>query len=211
MNNLSSNLIVGITSGLVTALLVVAIRRLWMVVIVPWFEEIVYRDAKIEGTWYGSDADKPDVLQYVVSITRTGHAVTGTMMATSGRDKGLAWKFDGIFRNLILTASYGSVDRTRLDRGSMTLMLVRDGQLLKGKLAYYANQSHAIEESDIIFGKNALEFKDKETIRAVHHSPEKLHKLQSKQTSDPKPDENRKPSSENLKAVSGSTENETKA
>ncbi len=43
----------GIVGGVVTALLLLVFTRLWHSNITPWFENLTYRDAKIEGVWTG--------------------------------------------------------------------------------------------------------------------------------------------------------------
>ena len=44
---------VGIVSGLVTSLIIFVLQLGYIRVIHPWFEELVYRDLKIEGRWLG--------------------------------------------------------------------------------------------------------------------------------------------------------------
>lgn len=43
----------GVVGGVVTALLLLVFATLWKTNITPWFENITYRDAKIEGVWHG--------------------------------------------------------------------------------------------------------------------------------------------------------------
>lgn len=43
----------GVIGGVVTALLLLVFATLWKTNITPWFENIRYRDAKIEGVWHG--------------------------------------------------------------------------------------------------------------------------------------------------------------
>ena len=46
-------IIEGVIGGVVTALLLLLFTTLWKTNITPWFENITYRDAKIEGVWHG--------------------------------------------------------------------------------------------------------------------------------------------------------------
>lgn len=43
----------GVIGGIVTAILLLLFTTLWRTNITPWFENITYRDAKIEGVWHG--------------------------------------------------------------------------------------------------------------------------------------------------------------
>jgi hypothetical protein len=133
---------VGIVSGLVTALIIALFDQVWVKIINPWFEEKVYSDAKIEGRWesYCLDSTKCDL----VDIKRVGHKVIGTITTIVGPDKGKIYAFTGTFRNLILTATYISDNKSYLDRGSFTLMLIENGDMLKGHVAYYLDDKHEI-------------------------------------------------------------------
>jgi hypothetical protein len=143
MKELSLNLVLGVTSGLFTALLVLIIRGLWIKVLVPWFEELVYKDAKIEGQWFGYS----ETVEYSLTIERVGHKIRGQMTALTEIDKGRTWTVEGTFRNLILTAVYGATERTRIDRGGIVLMLEADGEVMSGQLAYYLGPKHAVKSS----------------------------------------------------------------
>ena len=46
---MTENIITGLVSGLVVILFVLVFRSFWNAVIVPWFEDRVYKDVKIEG------------------------------------------------------------------------------------------------------------------------------------------------------------------
>ncbi len=82
---MSENLVAGLVSGLIVTLLVVLFRSLWRDTIVPWTEDRVYKDIRIEGTWYslypaflsGAHASER---QEVISLDRHGHAVSGSIV-----------------------------------------------------------------------------------------------------------------------------------
>jgi hypothetical protein len=71
-------------------------------ILVPWFEERVYKDAQIEGKWFSLYPTTEEHRQETISLTRHGHAVTGTMICTAGFDEGEQYQLSGSFRNLIL-------------------------------------------------------------------------------------------------------------
>lgn len=133
---------IGIVSGLITTFLVVVMRELWLKVIQPWYEERVYKDAKIEGRWrtsYGSIDSKE-----IVELQRTGHSISGKITVVEGADQGTVYDMRGTFNNLLLTGSYVPVNRSYLDRGSFTLMLVTNGERLEGHTSYYLDGKHTV-------------------------------------------------------------------
>lgn len=137
---------VGIVSGLVTAALVLGIRNFYVKVALPWYEDRIYKDAKIEGKWKGEIVDTGEE---VVALKRTGHRITGNIVIVSGPDKGEVYEFAGEFRNLLLTLEYWSTRDGSLDRGTYTLMLTENGRKLSGQVAYYEDDKHKVYSGDV--------------------------------------------------------------
>jgi hypothetical protein len=69
----------GLIGGLVATFLTLVIRRMWLSIIVPWYEERVYHDAHFEGRWEGSesfsDTDPPLVDR--VKLVENGRKFVG--------------------------------------------------------------------------------------------------------------------------------------
>jgi hypothetical protein len=144
------NFIVGITSGLVVTLSVVVFRALWISKIVPWFEERVYKDAKIEGEWFSLYPTWSDLRQEMIFLIRHGHEVTGTIMCTKGQDEGEKYDIQGSFRNMILPLIYEVNDRTKTDRGTITLKAVENATRLEGVIGLYSNRTDSIRSSNVV-------------------------------------------------------------
>jgi hypothetical protein len=51
MNSFGVAILSGIVSGLIATFLALVARIYWSLAIVPWYEERIYRDARIEGKW----------------------------------------------------------------------------------------------------------------------------------------------------------------
>lgn len=122
-----------------------------MGLVIPWFEERIYKDIRIEGTWYSLYPQATDSRQEVVSIERHGHAITGTIICTSGSDSGEKYQIAGSFRNMLLPLTYESADSTKSDRGTITLQSVHNGERMVGKLAYYNTTEDAIATANIVW------------------------------------------------------------
>ncbi|MFH1415078.1 MAG: hypothetical protein ABIH89_03200 [Elusimicrobiota bacterium] len=82
--NMISALSVGIFSGLVTTLIVVVLRQIWVKMISPWFEDQVYKDAYIEGKWYARLRIDDDCWDEIWELKRIGHKTSGTLTAVTG-------------------------------------------------------------------------------------------------------------------------------
>ena len=144
MNNFGIAISSGIIGGLVTALIVVFFRHLWLTAVSPWYENLVYKDAAIEGEWMAIAKFRNNENTVKWTISRQGHNVTATLVGISGRNAGNVYKFTGQFRNLVLAGAYTSDNKRRLDRGTFTLRLERNGARFVGKCAYYDNEADEI-------------------------------------------------------------------
>lgn len=136
---------IGIISGLLTTFIVVVLQKLWVSAIEPWYEERIYKDAYIEGVWEGVYPELK--LKEIITLKRKSHCVEGVIAIVEGPDQGKTYEISGTFKNLILTASYNSVNRQSLDRGTYTLMLRNNGSKLEGYSAFYEDDT-----SKIIYG-----------------------------------------------------------
>jgi hypothetical protein len=160
---MQESIISGLISGITVTFLVVFARNFWISVITPWFEERVYKDAKIEGKWFGLYPTSLDLRQDVITLKRHGHSIKGTMTCTKskGGDEGDEYNVCGSFRNMLLPLTYESTDKKKTDRGSMTLACVRNGQRFKGKIALYNTIEDEISEAAILW------FRSKEDLEKV--------------------------------------------
>ncbi len=77
--------------------------------------------------------------------------MTGTIVCTEGEDTGEEYRIAGSFRNLILPLIYESSDRSKTDRGALTLKLIRNAERFEGKLAVYNTEEDAIGDVDVIW------------------------------------------------------------
>lgn len=146
---MSDPLLVGVVSGLVAtgifSFSVFFLSVVWRKIIEPWWENKLYKDARIDGEWLTKlEAKKTENDVEVVSIIQVGHAINGDIACTQGPDEGKKYKFKGTFRNQILTGHYWNTKKTSIDSGSFSLRLENDGARLKGYTSYYHDETHNI-------------------------------------------------------------------
>jgi hypothetical protein len=141
----------GLISGLVVTFIAILGRSVWAKVVVPWFEERVYKDAHIEGKWFSLYPESPRIRQEVINLERHGHQISGTMICINGGDKGEKYNLSGSFRNLILPLTYESTEKGKTDRGSLTLMCLANGEVLKGQIANYDTNHNTVQSAGVIW------------------------------------------------------------
>jgi hypothetical protein len=137
----------GILSALIATFLVFIGAKYWNAVIVPWYEDKVYKDIRIEGEWKTSGEENRHVFNEIAKVKQKAHRVWGEIIYKT-EDNVVEYEFEGEFKNLILTARYCVKGQNDLDRGTFTLMLKNNGKILKGFYAWYTDV-----ENDVLSGK----------------------------------------------------------
>jgi hypothetical protein len=144
MSTFTSSLLAGVVSGVIVSVIVFACRVQWLRVLQPWYENRLYKGAKIEGLW-STTINFPDNVAntFRIELQRVGYSVHGSVLCVSGYSEGETYEFSGTFKDLILTGSY-QVRGRGLERGPLTLMMIGGGLKLKGYLSYYDNDQHSV-------------------------------------------------------------------
>ena len=148
---MNDSIFAGLISGLLVTLGIVIFRAICRDTLIPWFENRVYKDIRVEGKWfsvYPTVIGKP---QETIRLKRHGHEIVGTIICNSGDDEGEEYCVKGSFRNLIMSLLYETRDTQKVDRGTITLRAVMNGQRMTGKIALYDDASDSIDEGDIIW------------------------------------------------------------
>ena len=126
----------GIVSGVLATFLVLICLSIWNKIIVPWYEDKVYKDIRIDGKWLIEEEEYGIKYASMTIIKQTAHRVYGEITYIDEPDLPL-FMFYGEFRNLILTATHCAKTKTNLDRGTFTLMVKEDGRVMEGFYAWY--------------------------------------------------------------------------
>lgn len=77
-----------------------------------------------------------------VEIKRVGHSIMGQIVEIGGASDIHTYGFSGSFKNLILTGEYENQDCANIDRGSLSLMLRKNGGSLEGFFSSYDDGEH---------------------------------------------------------------------
>lgn len=146
---MNDQMIIGVYSGLLAtgifSFVVFVCSVIWRKVISPWWENKLYQDARIDGEWVAEiNAKTTDNDIEVITISQVGHDIRGDIVCTQGPDEGRKYKFNGTFRNQILTAYYWNTKKTSIDSGTFSLRLENDGEELRGFTSYYHDTGHSI-------------------------------------------------------------------
>ncbi len=147
------NISIGIIAGIIATFIVFVFSTIWKKILIPWYEERIYKDVKIEGKWEGIMEYDGAINKDIIIINRESHSISGTIKTIEGPNKGGDYIFKGSFKNLILTASYRASDRFQLDRGSFSLILKENGKKFEGRSSFYDDSTNKIDNCKYSFTK----------------------------------------------------------
>jgi hypothetical protein len=142
---ITSDMVLGIVSGIVTGMLIYSFSILWKRILVPWYEERVYRGLDISGEWnvkhpHPDEADMQWAQAGVLTLRQTAHRLTGTMTLTpkdTNSNETRTFLFSGEISDRFIWAWMSHSERSRLGYAVALLEVVGDGRSLKGRQVHY--------------------------------------------------------------------------
>ena len=120
------------------------LKYFWFKCTYPW----LYRDAKIEGEWISNFVYIQERQKELWKFKQVGSLINGTSFVLEGADQGKTYSLEGEFRNSILTATYTAKEPSAIDRGTINLMLIDNGQKLSGYETFYHDPEHNIKSTE---------------------------------------------------------------
>jgi len=148
------NLIQGVIAGLVTGVLIWLFRSIWLNILSPRVENFLYNGVRIDGQWVATLEDVDELHKEEIIVKQWGHRIYGTFKCIEGSDKGGNYKFKGVFKDLILTATYESINSYSTDRGTFTVRLEDNGSVLKGHTVYMGATDGDLSDSSYSWKKS---------------------------------------------------------
>jgi hypothetical protein len=142
MNNLES-LIIGIVSGIITTALIYLAVLIFRKIVIPWYQEIVYKGIDVGGKWRMSSAEI-EGMDMFLNLAQHAHRLKGTLTLfrknemESQIDPIRTYKIEGSISNRFIVATLSLIEKNRLGIGTLLFEVVGDGQRLKGNWTYYS-------------------------------------------------------------------------
>lgn len=130
---------IGVFSGIITSGLIWVSIQIYNKIIVPWYQQSIYRGIDISGEWISSQSHVGGVsIEQVIQIKQKGHRLSGTLISQNNipslGQEITSFKLDGeIFDNYV-DIEYQINDKKLIGRGSQLLKVKEGGVKLEGGL-----------------------------------------------------------------------------
>jgi len=149
MNLLTS--IVSILIGIITYVIIQFLVKFINDVIIPWYQSVIYEGRKIEGTWYGYEAEVKDGDYFpeeesrsTIYLKQKGNKIIGELLLTKQPSKEACRKLfilNGVFCDNILTLQHRVKDKTTMGVGNSIMKLTDGGKKLKGRCTFISSRN----------------------------------------------------------------------
>jgi transcriptional regulator with XRE-family HTH domain len=94
--------------------------------------------AILDGRWHiVTNFEDVGEEEFDVEMSSSGQSVTAQATCVKGYEEGHIYLVEGQFVNLILRATWSCADPTRIEAGTVCLMLLENGNVLEGFNTYY--------------------------------------------------------------------------
>ncbi len=159
---LTTDLLLGVVSGVVTALLLWVAGRWWSASLIPWFEARIYKGLQVDGEWelleQIEESGEPKFEdREMLSIAQKAQRLTGTMTLTdrtgsSIRARGLA----GEIRDRMVCVTMSADGRNEVSYHSLLAEVETDGRSMRGIAVYYDLRTKRIESAEVVYHRRAV-------------------------------------------------------
>ena len=152
-------MVIGIVTGILTALALFLIKQLTLKVLLPIYQEIKYKGVIISGDWH-FEAKGPgdaDYVEFVFSIKQNAHEISGEcdIRKSLPYEKAtIRHELTGSLWEGYLTVNLLPKDRSRTSYGTALLKVSRGGQTLDGYLSFRDHTNDSVSSKPISLAKS---------------------------------------------------------
>jgi hypothetical protein len=117
MNDISLNIVLGIFSGILTSALLFALNRLFLEVVVPWYQQLIYEGVDLRDLWVYDHSKSDGVGKFRLKLEQKAHNLSGQLTYTSvekDTESVISYLVSGTVWEGYVTLNLKSSDRRRI-------------------------------------------------------------------------------------------------
>lgn len=157
--NATESLLLGVVAGIITSLVLYALKALFTTILIPKFEDLRYKGVRLDGEWRGNNDTSDFKVDYRLLIKQNAHRVSGRMQITkTGKNipetENLEFKIEGTVWEGFLNLGAWSMDSSRLGFGADLLQIKEGGRKLEGIHVYRSLRRDCVAQLPLSLKKN---------------------------------------------------------
>lgn len=138
------SVLLGVVSGIVTAILIGLATLLFKHILIPWFQQLVYQGVNVGGNWHHKaefqlSATTTQQFEVFLDIEQQAHKVTGNFHVRNvvgGTEYTNYYKLKGVVKDNYLQFTYTAQRSDRTGLGSFLLRVAHGGTKLIGSAIF---------------------------------------------------------------------------
>ena len=155
-NSLTSNIIIGILTGILTTALLYLISRMFLDWVMPWYRSVKYTGIDVSGVWETKQDFESSVEYSLLNLTQRADKLKGlwTISITqNGSDENEIKTFnvEGSIEDRFALLTTKNTDRRQIGIGTMLIEAVGNGFELLGCETWYSVDNKEIKSDKISF------------------------------------------------------------
>lgn len=157
MNDISLNIVLGIFSGILTSALLFALNRLFLEVVVPWYQQLIYEGVDLRDLWIYDYPKNDGVGKFRLKLEQKAHNLSGQLTYTSvekDTESVISYLVSGTVWEGYVTLNLKSSDRRRIAFAATLLKVERGGQELKGWFCFRNFRTDQVSSLELAFTRN---------------------------------------------------------
>ena len=140
--NAAEAVITGVVSGILTSAVLFLAARLFNVIVLPWYREIVYRGIDIGGIWENRMELTGAMQTMKINLRQKADQISGTATisksyGSGGASSEEAFTVNGNVSDRLFSATMRPTDPQRLGLAILLLEVVGDGRKMVGWTSWY--------------------------------------------------------------------------
>lgn len=155
----------GVVAGALTSALLLLFSQVFAKVLIPWYQEIVYRGVDLRGQWISHRTDANGITyHYTLNIKQSAHELSGNMAIAKVNSQpnpaaGLSGDYvqpftvEGRVWEGFVTLQMESTDRRSLSLATSLLQVSDRGQKLVGHMAYRSTRVDQVDSEAITWSR----------------------------------------------------------
>jgi hypothetical protein len=152
------NIFLGVFSGVLTSIIIFVNIKLFNKIILPWYQELIYKGLDISGEWNETHNYKSLLIQESkIVIIQNAHNISGKITLlkkniTNNKTVEIKnFRFTGEFHNNCLNITCWNDNRRQIGTINYLLQIGNDGKIMNGYKTFYDIAFNKIEAFNIFW------------------------------------------------------------
>lgn len=155
------SLLYGVFAGVITSALLFIVSKIFSALVIPWYQNIVYRGIRTDGAWTARAGDMNQSLHLLLHQAASRISGSATLVSDSPRSEDKyeavrSFTVVGAIRDRFVELSLRHDSQQRLGACCLLLEVVGDGRTMNGVFSFYSVVSHSIDFVEITVDRLGL-------------------------------------------------------